>query len=327
MKALVIGGTGLMGPHVVDRLRARGVEVAVFNRRGKEADGENAIKGDRRDATALRRAFQDFRPDIAVDMIPFTKQDAQGLLEASRGCVSGLVAVSSIDVYLAYGRLHRTEPGPPLPEPITESAPLRTKLSKEAPANDKLGVEQLLMESRETPVSILRFPMIYGPPDTSRVGTYVKRMLDRRPFILLNSSYARWRVSRAFALNCAEAIVLCALAPRSGAAAYNVAETHSFAEREWIREIGRVLDWKGEIVEAPDDVLAPPFGIDCGQEMVIDSTRIRTERGYREIVDCAEARRQAVEWARDEFASGRRGESVDYQKEEDIFRSLKGSVH
>src|SRR5665213_1086402 len=312
MKVLVIGGTGLVGPHVVDRLLSAGAQVALFNRRGMGPNTVTPIKGNRRDTASLRKAFLDFRPDVAIDMIPYTKEDAQGLVEASSGCTSSLIAVSSIDVYLAYGRLHKTEPGEPLLGPITELSPLRTKRSKEGRAYDKLGVEEVLSRSATVPVSIFRLPMIYGPPDTSRVGHYVKRMVDKRPLIPIGSSYAKWRVRRLFTQNCAEAISLCTLASPSRSAIYNVAEERSYAEREWIEVIGRVLDWRGEIIEVADQDLPPPFGIDTRQEMSIDSSRIRKDLGYHEIVDCSRAREVAVKWVRDEFLAGRINEPVDY---------------
>ena len=307
-----------MGPHVAARLRSANVEVVLFNRRGASDGGVPVIKGDRREPGALRKAFANFRPDVAIDMIPFTIEDAHCLVEASRVCSSALVAISSMDVYLAYGRLHRTEVGPIIEGPISESAPLRTKLGRDGSEYDKLGVERVLIQSCETPLSILRLPMIYGPPDMRRVGEYVKRVCDGRLRIPISASYAHWRTSRASSRNCAEAIPLCALAGKPGLSVYNVAEERIYSQAEWIGKIGRILDWKGKVIEVKDTRWPPPFGIDTRQEMIVDSSRIRAELGFREIVEPEEALKEAVCWARDELDSGRRQEDVDYLKEDAI---------
>jgi hypothetical protein len=45
-----------------------------------------------------------------------------------KGMTYRVVAISSQDVYLAYGRLTGLEPGPAEPVPLTEHSPLRTRL-------------------------------------------------------------------------------------------------------------------------------------------------------------------------------------------------------
>ncbi len=50
------------------------------------------------------------------------------MVEAFRGVARRVVAISSQDVYLAYGRLTGLEPGPAEPVPLTEHSPLRTRL-------------------------------------------------------------------------------------------------------------------------------------------------------------------------------------------------------
>ncbi len=50
------------------------------------------------------------------------------VVEAFRGVARRVVAISSQDVYLAYGRLTGLEPGLAEPVPLTEHSPLRTRL-------------------------------------------------------------------------------------------------------------------------------------------------------------------------------------------------------
>src|SRR5260370_3635763 len=131
MRVLVLGGTSFIGPAVVRLLAERGHEVAVYHRGQTHADlppsvthllGERDALPDRRDELSR------LAPDVALDMRPMTGAEAAAVMAALSGIVRRIVAISSQDVYRAYGRLIGTEPGPPDPVPLTEAAPLRAQL-------------------------------------------------------------------------------------------------------------------------------------------------------------------------------------------------------
>ena len=87
MKILLVGGTGFTGPPLVKELLVRGHEVAVFHRGRTHDDrttGAEQILGDRKDARQLAEAVANVRPDIAVDMIPFTERDALEFMQVCR---------------------------------------------------------------------------------------------------------------------------------------------------------------------------------------------------------------------------------------------------
>jgi len=114
MRILIIGGTNFIGPYLVRRLVGAGHDVAVFHRGQARADLPDLVRhitGDRRRIVDRRDEFLRFGPDVAVDMIAYTEDDAQGLVETFRGLARRVVVISSGDVYLAYGRVTRTEPG------------------------------------------------------------------------------------------------------------------------------------------------------------------------------------------------------------------------
>ncbi|HEY4247100.1 MAG TPA: hypothetical protein VGM64_09605 [Lacunisphaera sp.] len=251
-------------------------------------------------------------------MIPFCRADAEGIVAATMGFCERLVSVSSIDVYLAYGRLHRTEPGPILDGSITEDSSLRTRLGIEGENYDKLAVETIMGSNPKVAVSILRLPMVYGMPDMRRVGSYVKRMLDRRPHIVLGRSFAHWRASRAAAQDCAEAIALCTFSNHKGLRVFNVAAEETYSEREWVERIGDCMKWQGSVVETDDPISPPPYGIDTRQHMIISSQKIRSQLGFRETEHPDSSLATAVEWAAQSLNSGKNHEAVDYEKEDHL---------
>src|SRR5262249_62099847 len=63
-----------------------------------------------------------------VRMVAMGQVDADAAVRTFQGRTQRLVMISSCDVYRAYGRLTKAEPGPPEPTPLTEDAPLRSVL-------------------------------------------------------------------------------------------------------------------------------------------------------------------------------------------------------
>jgi nucleoside-diphosphate-sugar epimerase len=134
--------------------------------------------------------------------------------------------------------------------------------------------------------------MVYGPGDPDRrLGSYVQRMLDGRSAILLHDAAARWRNSRAFVTNAANAI---ASVVRSGARGrvYNVADPLDMEEADLILAIGQVLRWTGAVHVVPPDwswqarpaIDEFPIQTRFAQHLRIDSSRLRQELGYEESV-------------------------------------------
>ena len=106
MKIFLIGGTRFTGPPLVAELLGRNHEVTILHRgetRDERTAGAHAINADRSDGERLRKAIADVSPGLVVDMIPFTAEDAKTTIAACEGLVPRVVALSSIDVYLAYG--------------------------------------------------------------------------------------------------------------------------------------------------------------------------------------------------------------------------------
>ncbi|MBX9695627.1 MAG: NAD-dependent epimerase/dehydratase family protein, partial [Cyanobacteria bacterium] len=131
MRVLVIGGTGFIGRHVVDSLIERGHETTVVHRGKSESvvnEKAKSLIGDRQFLVRLADDIRKLKPDVVIDMIPKTASEMWSLLRTTSGHTSRLIVVSSIDVYRAYNRLRRAEPGDPDQVPLAEGSPLRDQL-------------------------------------------------------------------------------------------------------------------------------------------------------------------------------------------------------
>ena len=305
MRVLIIGGGGLTGRHIVRELVGLGHDVAVFNR-GKSSATTAAevehLQGDKATLTTHRSAFGRLQPDAVLHMIALTREDAEQFVDTFLGIAPRAIVISSGDVYLAYGRLHGTEPGPAVAYPLTEDSPLRQKLGPEGEQYDKLEVERIATSEASVPCTILRYPAVYGPSDAQRrFYPYVRRVADGRPAILLGKVEADFRFSHVFAADAARASVLCVTNDRAAGRTYNVSEPGTPTHRERIEQLGAALGWHGRVISVPDadvprDVAQPPSQPDFSHHLEMDSRRIRSELQFSEVVTSEEGYRQTAEW-------------------------------
>ena len=104
MRIVVIGGTGFIGAHVLERL-ALEHEVTVLHR-GKHNPRLPApvrrISGDRDKRTEHATEFKRLSPDVVLDMISGDERQARAVVDAFRGIACRLVTISSMDVYRSY---------------------------------------------------------------------------------------------------------------------------------------------------------------------------------------------------------------------------------
>ncbi|MBO0720468.1 MAG: NAD-dependent epimerase/dehydratase family protein [Blastocatellia bacterium] len=321
MRILMIGGTGFIGAHVLRHLLDGGHEVMVFHRGQTEIPLPSTIQqlyGDRRELPSFAAEFHKFSPQVALDVIPYSEHDAIMLRQTMRGITGRLVALSSQDVYHAYGVFIRLEEGALEPVPYDEDAPLRTHLypyRDQAPGPDdlKYNYEKILvekammsaMDNMELPWTILRLPQVYGPGDGHhRLFEYLKLMDGGRGAILLGEQQSEWRWTRGYVEEVAAAIVLAVTDERAAGRIYNVGEPEALSEKEWARTVGDAAGWDGEVVSVPE-VKLPDYpympsmpDYNWRQSLAAKTSRIRTELGYHEMISRVEALRRTVEWER-----------------------------
>ncbi|MBV6626814.1 MAG: NAD-dependent epimerase/dehydratase family protein [Rivularia sp. (in: Bacteria)] len=317
MKILIIGGTNFIGPWVVRHLVTMGHDVTIFHRGKTKADlPENVhhIYGDRSQLQDFKSEFENLSPDVVVDMICYTESEARMLINVFKGITRRVVAISSMDVYRAYSIILGKESGTEK-VPLTEDSALRTslypfkdlsiKLSEKPADYDKILVERVVMSS-EVPGTIIRLPMVYGENDPlNRISPYLKRMDDSRDAIIFLDIIAKWRGSYGYVENIGYAIALAVTNEKAAGRIYHVAEPEAFSEGERVTKIGKLAGWKGKVVSLSKEKFPQDWNLPLKseQDWCLDSTRIRNELGYKEIVSVEEALKRTIEWERNNLST------------------------
>jgi len=336
MKVLLIGGNGFIGSPLVAQLRSFGHELAILHRgRGNPVSaGILHIQGDRNRLPDHQYELRRFSPDVIIDLILSSGEQARQLISIARGLARRVVAISSMDVYRAWGVLQGTEPGPLEPLPITEDSPLRTVRQAYPPETvkmlqgvfswvnehyDKIAVEEEITKDSTIPGTILRLPMVYGPGDPlHRFFPLLKRVADGRSSILLSDDFAAWRPPRGYVENVAHAIALAATSDRAAGRIYNVCEEPTLSELACQERIARELEWRGKFVvlakeRTPKHLLFPG---NAAQHVVATSAHIRAELGYKEPVSPEESLRRTILWEQQNPPATINPQQFDYAAED-----------
>src|SRR5258705_4024869 len=180
MRILLIGGNGFIGSPLPCQLKAGAHSVGICHRSANNTQPEEAIiRGDRNRLSDSLEQIQRFSPDVIVDLILSSGEQARQLMSVSSKVAQRVIAISSMDVYRAWGVLVQSEPGPLEPLPITEGSPVRSNRQLYPPETvkmlqsvftwvdenyDKVAVEEADLNTGAKGI-VLRLPMVYGPGD------------------------------------------------------------------------------------------------------------------------------------------------------------------
>jgi nucleoside-diphosphate-sugar epimerase len=332
MNIAVIGGTGFIGAHVTAQLVKLGYRVMVFHRGTREAKafpGITVVLGERGNLSAFSEEFRRFNPDVVVDVIGYSKRDARELVAAFKDSPARVVVLSSCDVYRNRTGLFGVTEAPPDPLPLTEDSPLRTRFypyadrAKEPDPEttyEKIQVEETAMSGLPGRVTILRLCAVYGPGDQQhRMWPYLKRMLDHRPFILVERDQAAWLWTRGYIENVAAAVVGAVLSDAARGKIYNIGESEALSESEWISRIARIAGWKGRIIPLPNAEMPAHLrtAFDWNYGLSMSTRKMRSELGFEEPVSPDLALRRTIEWESRNPPATPDPKAFDYAAEED----------
>ncbi|MFC2054286.1 NAD-dependent epimerase/dehydratase family protein [Chloroflexota bacterium] len=212
-RAFFIGGPGTLSASAIQDLVERDYEVAVFSRSkhlNQLPSRVCAYPGERHQTDALKNAFDDFNPDIVLDFICFTPQEAEQIKGLVQGKVRQFIFVSTVDVY-----------GYPLScLPISESDPWHPETQSQYAADKRLCEEIFKSPGPAAlPLTIARPAYSFGPrfilSFTSRdYGIHMlRRLRDGRPILIPGDGTTLMHVSAA--LNTGRMIASLVDAPQS----------------------------------------------------------------------------------------------------------------
>ena len=167
--------------------------------------------------------------------------------------------------------------------------------------------------------TLLRLPLIYGESDfLHRLHGDLRRMDDRRPAIIVQENMAGWRWSRGYVENMAEAIALAVDKNKAAGRIYNVADSTALSTVDWIKAIGKAAGWRGKVVTVPREQLPEEMRtyIEAEQHLVVDTKRIRSELGYKDVVSQQEALTRSIAWERANPPADAAGAEYEYTIED-----------
>jgi nucleoside-diphosphate-sugar epimerase len=262
-------------------------------------EGARFVSVDRADERGLAAALGD-GADLLVDCICFTASDAARLVPLARHAGS-TVMVSSKAVYVDDAGNHSNSDEPPrFSGPISETRPTvppgdGDHRTREGYGANKVAAEQVLLSS-DAPVTVLRPSKVHGVGAArAREWVFVRRVLDRRPVVLLARHGAGVDHPTA-AANIAALIEVAAAAP--GARILHSADPDAPSGLEIARTIATHLGHAWSEVLLGSSAASGGLGRhpwDAPHPIVLDTTA-SLELGYVPVGTYAETVAAQVDW-------------------------------
>jgi nucleoside-diphosphate-sugar epimerase len=236
--------------------------------------------------------------DLVVDVIPFEAAHAEQLLELD---AAALIAISSASVYADFqGRTLDEAEGvddfPEFPVPIPETQPT-VEPGDDTYSTKKAKLERVLLENGRVPATIVRPCAVYGQGDRmGREWFFVKRALDRRPYVVLTDLGAGQFHTTA-SENIGELVRLIAARPRTDV--FNCGDPDPPTVLEIARAIGDVVGHRFEEVLLAEsagrgEVGQTPWS--APKPLLVGMEKAERELGYRAATTWADALPRQVRW-------------------------------
>lgn len=328
--ALVIGGTGPTGPHIVQGLVQRGYEPVVLHRGQHEVplgvDIEH-IHTDPHFEETLTAALE----GRSFDLIIATYGRLRLFVDALAGKTDRLVTIGGTAYADLKGRAAKED------DPRYTENKIVAKI---------VETEELLRKAHDDGVfniTHLRYPNLYGPRQLApREWSIIRRILDgRRHIPVINGGLTL--EGRAFVENAAHTVMLAVDHPEASAGQqYNVADEYTPTDADRVLKIAEVMGAEVELANFTPESGAPAYWWGSGRDLDfvrmkrppityhkrLSVEKIKTELGYHDPVDFDTAMRRTVEWyLENPLEPGSEGESqigdpFDYPAEDAYLESL-----
>jgi nucleoside-diphosphate-sugar epimerase len=305
MKALFIGGTGLISSACASRAIELGWELTLLNRGLPEKypvpPGAEFLQGDvHGDPQALHALLGGRHFDAVVDWIAFCAEDIERDIDLFRDRTRQFIFISSASAYQK----------PPAHYRITEETPLENPYWEYS--RNKIACEDRLMREfreRRFPVTIVRPSLTYGPSQIPLcVGswqqpyTIIDRMKRGQPVIVPGDGASLWVLT----WNADFAVGFCGLMglDRAAGEAFHITSDEVLTWDQIYREAGRAAGVEARIVHVPSDLIIAhdpsmdgTLRGDKSNSAVFDNRKIKSYvPEFAPKVNWAEGVRRAIAW-------------------------------
>jgi nucleoside-diphosphate-sugar epimerase len=286
MKALFIGGTGLISTGVTELACKRGIELYLLNRgksssqTGLEPPAEaRTIVADMDKPDEVKKALGDQTFDVVVNWINFVPENIQRDVELFKGRCGQYIFISSASVYQKPVSHYR----------ITESTPLANPHWQYS--RNKIACEETLLGAyREQgfPATIVRPSLTYGDIMIPHVvgswdmpWTVVDRILNGKEIIVPGDGTSLWVLTHNS--DFAKGFVGLMGHPQSIGHAFHITTDEVVTWDQILAEVGRAVGAQTRIVHMPAELLGaydPGLGADLlgdkVHSVVFDNSKIKT---------------------------------------------------
>ncbi|MEE8422232.1 MAG: NAD-dependent epimerase/dehydratase family protein [Dehalococcoidia bacterium] len=319
-RALVVGGTGPTGPHIVNALLADGHDVVIFHTGAHEVEFAGEVEdrhGDARDPESIAAVLGDERWDVAV----CTSGRLRALAEHLTGKTDRLVGITGQPVYAGSTRPTPTGKMPlPVPEGAERQFDAEGYIGRVAVGEDALFEQHA---SGDFEAVIVRYPGIFGPrAPINHEWAVVRRIIDERPFMLMphdGTSYFQ----RGYAENVGRLVYLAATRPEAAGEAFNAGDERVLSSLHVAEVIAGELGSDIEFIGVPAGLCRGVYPLAEKSSIVLDLSKARELLGYRDVVDVEAATRLTARWLvdhppdEDDLRPGGHGR-FDYEREDRI---------
>lgn len=302
MKALIIGGTGVISTAVTARALEEGWEVVLLNRGNQKEVPENVrqLHADVRDRAAMEAALAGETFDVVCDYLTYTPEQARQNIELFSGKTGQFLFISSASVYQK----------PPACLPITESTPLCNPYWEYA--RQKIACEAAFMAAYQQagfPVTIVRPSHTYGGGMipwalNSRAMRYslVHRLKAHKPIVVPGDGTTYWTLTHN--TDFAKAFVGLMGRLQTVGHAFHITSDQAMTWDMYLQIIAGAVKEKPEIVHVATDAIARRLPEERGgllgdksQNAIFDNTKIKTfVPGFAATVPFEQGIRRVLAW-------------------------------
>jgi len=330
--ALVIGGTGPTGPHVVNGLLERGYRVTILHSGRHESelipDHVEHLHTDAFDVAKVADALAVRSFDLVVSMYGRLRDLA--VLLAGR--CERFISVGGAPVYRGFGWPESNHPAG-MPIPTREDDP--RAVAGDNPKVLKIAETEDVVFAHHPGATHLRYPRLYGPGQVQpKEWSIVRRVLDGRTRIIVPEAGLS-AVVLAYSVNAAHALLCSVDRPEVAAGqVFNVTDERSVTVGQWVELLAEGLGRRVELIGMPWELARPawPFGEATVHHRLLSTERLRGTLGYRDVLDVAQALPATARWLaehpleRDSITERGLQDPFDYDAEDRLIDAWQRAV-